>query len=92
MARITIPRKYTKEDNLPGKADRDTTIEMGPDNKYAVGAPSHFNKGWTCHSNQDAATRRYVRLLNDGCQGAVILDANGDEARDLMAASSKQKA
>lgn len=91
MARITIPRRFTRDGDVPGKSDRDTTIEMGPENKFAVGAPSHYNQGWTCHSTVDAATRRYARLVDDGYEGAIILDANGDEATELMAASPARK-
>ncbi len=88
MARITIPRELTMDGNIPGISVRDQTIEMGPEKKFAVGGPSHYSLGWTCHNREEAAVRRYTALLEDGFKGVVILDANGDEAVELMAANS----
>lgn len=89
MPKITIPRKLTGAGTTPGTADHDQTIEMGPENKFAVGGPSHYNLGWTCHTRENAAVRRYVALVEDGFKGVVILDCNGDEAAALMAANAK---
>ncbi len=88
VPKITIPRKLTRDGNIPGISAHDQTLEMGPENKFAVGGPSHYNMGWTCHTREEAAVRRYAALMEDGFKGVVILDANGDEAVELMAASS----
>lgn len=89
VPKITIPRKLTRHEDIPGTSARDQTIDMGPENKFAVGGPSHYNLGWTCHNREDAAVRRYVALMEDGFKGVVILDCNGDEAVELMAANTK---
>lgn len=84
MAKITLPLDLSG--TIPGLASvTPKTIEMG-DRKYAVGGPSEYNLGWTCHGDEDAALRRYGELKKRGYQGVVILDCTGAEAEVLMAA------
>jgi len=83
MTKITLPQDMTG--TIPGLASvSPKTIEMG-DRKYAVGGPSQYHLGWTCHTDEDAALRRYGELRRAGYEGVVILDCTGAEAEKLMA-------
>jgi len=84
MARIKIPQKFSEV--IPGLVrGGSNTIEIG-ERKYAVGGPSEYKLGWTCHTDEGAAVRRYGKLRGAGYEDVVILDINGDEASELMAA------
>lgn len=85
MAKIIIPRNITGAEIIPGAANRDSTIDMG-ERKYAVGGPNHYNLGWTCHTDQDAAVRRYGELKSAGYEHVVILNEQGETATELMTA------
>ena len=83
MAKITIPNELSED--IPGHASMSPkTIEMG-DRKYAVGGPSEYHLGWTCHTDGNTALRRYRELKKAGYEGVVILDCTGAEAEGLMA-------
>ena len=57
----------------------DITIDMGERGLYAVGGPSYYNLGWTCHETAEDALDQYAQHIADGYQGIVILDRDGDE-------------
>lgn len=62
----------------------DITIVMGTRYLYAVGGPSYYNLGWTRHTTEGAALKRYAALKLQGYGGIVILDADGDKAESVM--------